>query len=91
MRRIPFAAATALAICLPLIAGCTAGTQSAGVANPCQAEIDKINEALARTTMTPEGAQAIDAEVKKGEALCKEGNTGEGIAVLKAVQKSLGV
>lgn len=79
------------AACAALVFSSAACASQNMAANPCGAEIDKINSALARTTMTPEAAREIDALVKKGDALCKQGKTEEGIAVLKEAQKMLGV
>lgn len=79
----PLLAALAFAL-----AGCTSNTTAD---NPCPAAIESINEALARTTMTPEASQQIDALVRKGDALCKQGKYDEGMVSLNEAKKLLGV
>jgi hypothetical protein len=83
MKQLAFAACAALSL-----AACSSNTTAD---NPCPAEIEKINEALARTTMTPEASQQIDAMMKKGDALCKEGKYDKGMASLAEAKKLLGV
>ncbi len=83
MKQLAFAALAALSL-----AACT-GKSTAS--NPCPTAIESINEVLARTTMTPEAAQEIDALVKNGDALCKQGKYDEGMASLNEAKRLLGV